>query len=86
MRNQDLKIISGGQTGNERAALDWAIKPGIPEWRLGPQGNDSANRGWEAASAEPGWALHPRFRWDVAHTREELSEVLPIHCDLRLRI
>jgi len=25
-----LKIVSGGQTGADRAALDWAIKNGIP--------------------------------------------------------
>lgn len=26
----NLKIINGGQTGADRAALDWAIKHGIP--------------------------------------------------------
>jgi predicted Rossmann fold nucleotide-binding protein DprA/Smf involved in DNA uptake len=29
MNLQSLKIISGGQTGADRAALDWAIKHGI---------------------------------------------------------
>jgi hypothetical protein len=29
MKIQGLKIISGGQTGADRAALDWAIKHGI---------------------------------------------------------
>jgi hypothetical protein len=29
MNNEGLKIISGGQTGADRAALDWAIKNGV---------------------------------------------------------
>jgi hypothetical protein len=29
MRHRDLKIISGGQTGADRAGLDWAIKNGF---------------------------------------------------------
>lgn len=30
MNLQSLKIVSGGQTGADRAGLDWAIKHGIP--------------------------------------------------------
>jgi len=33
-----IKIISGGQTGVDRAALDWAIQRGIPHGGWCPQG------------------------------------------------
>jgi hypothetical protein len=33
-----VKIISGGQTGADRAALDWAIKNGIPHGGWCPKG------------------------------------------------
>ncbi len=33
-----LKIVSGGQTGADRAALDWAIKKGIPHGGWCPKG------------------------------------------------
>lgn len=33
-----MKIISGGQTGADRAALDWAIKRGIPHGGWCPKG------------------------------------------------
>jgi predicted Rossmann fold nucleotide-binding protein DprA/Smf involved in DNA uptake len=33
-----LKIVSGGQTGADRAALDWAIKHGIPHGGWCPKG------------------------------------------------
>ena len=33
------KIISGGQTGADRAALDWAIKRGIPHGGWCPKGH-----------------------------------------------
>lgn len=32
------KVVSGGQTGADRAALDWAIKRGIPYGGWCPQG------------------------------------------------
>lgn len=35
---QNLKIISGGQTGVDRAALDWAIAHGIPHGGYCPLG------------------------------------------------
>jgi hypothetical protein len=38
MNLQSLKIISGGQTGADRAALDWAIKTGIPHGGWCPKG------------------------------------------------
>ncbi|SPE52496.1 conserved hypothetical protein [Verrucomicrobia bacterium] len=33
-----LKIVSGGQTGADRAALDWAIKHGVPHGGWCPAG------------------------------------------------
>jgi hypothetical protein len=36
--SQSLKIISGGQTGADRAGLDWAIKNGIPHGGWCPKG------------------------------------------------
>ncbi len=38
MRLPRLKIISGGQTGADRAALAWAIKTGIPHGGWCPKG------------------------------------------------
>ena len=38
MHHQDLKIISGGQTGADRAALDFAIEHGIPHGGWCPKG------------------------------------------------
>jgi hypothetical protein len=38
MNLQTFKIISGGQTGADRAALDWAIKNGIPHGGWCPRG------------------------------------------------
>ena len=39
-----IRIISGGQTGVDRAALDFAIKQ-HPLWRLGSQ--RAKDRGWD---------------------------------------
>ena len=33
-----IKIVSGGQTGADRAALDWAIRQGVPHGGWCPQG------------------------------------------------
>src|SRR3974377_1897050 len=33
-----MKIVSGGQTGADRAALDWAIANRIPHGGCGPKG------------------------------------------------
>jgi len=35
---QEIKIVSGGQTGADRAALDWAIKNNIPHGGWCPKG------------------------------------------------
>jgi hypothetical protein len=34
----NIKIVSGGQTGADRAALDWAIEHGVPHGGWCPQG------------------------------------------------
>ena len=39
------KIVSGGQTGADRAALDWAIKHGIPHGGWCPKGRRSEEKG-----------------------------------------
>ena len=41
MRNGIVKIISGGQTGADRAGLDWAIKNGIEHGGWCPKGRRS---------------------------------------------
>ena len=38
MNLKAMKIISGGQTGADRAARDWAIKHGIPHGGWCPKG------------------------------------------------
>jgi hypothetical protein len=38
MDSRGLKIISGGQTGADRAALDWAIRHGVPHGGWCPRG------------------------------------------------
>ena len=38
MNNLAIKIIPGGQTGADRAALDWAIKNGIEQGGWCPKG------------------------------------------------
>src|ERR1017187_5807855 len=38
MKIESLRIISGGQTGADRAALDWAIEHGIPHGGWCPAG------------------------------------------------
>jgi len=38
------KIISGGQTGADRAALDWAIEHGIPHGGWCPKGRLAEDR------------------------------------------
>ncbi|MGD0261650.1 MAG: putative molybdenum carrier protein [Verrucomicrobiota bacterium] len=41
MSKWDIKIISGGQTGADRAGLDWAMKNGIPHGGWCPKGRRS---------------------------------------------
>ncbi len=48
MNLQSLKIISGGQTGADRAALDWAIRNGIPHGGWCPKGRKAEDGPIEA--------------------------------------
>ena len=41
LKIETLRIISGGQTGADRAALDWAIEHGIPHGGRCPAGRKS---------------------------------------------
>src|SRR3989304_1166619 len=68
-----MRILSGGQTGVDRAALDSAVEKGIPYAGWGPKG------GWAGGMAEPpgplarcpGWRETPlaepaqRTEWNV---------------------
>jgi len=38
MKIESLKIIPGGQTGADRAGLDWAIQHGVPHGGWRPKG------------------------------------------------
>ena len=46
-KNKLNKIVSGGQTGADQAALDAAIKYGFSPWRLGSQ--RPKDREWHAS-------------------------------------
>jgi len=43
-----LKIVSGGQTGADRAALDWAIRNGVPCGGWCPKGRRAEDGAIEA--------------------------------------
>jgi len=62
------KIISGGQTGADRAALDWAISAGVPPWRIMPEGQKGRGRPDSASISTQGDALSglPLTHGDVA--------------------
>jgi len=45
------KIISGGQTSTDRAALDFAIKHKYPAWWLDSE--RAENQGWDSAGKIP---------------------------------
>ena len=51
-----LTIVSGGQTGVDRAALDVAIELGIPYRGWCPKG------GWAEDSTKPSWRAGPLSR------------------------
>ena len=43
MNIKGMKIVSGGQTGADRAGLDWAIKNGIEHGGWYPKGRRAEN-------------------------------------------
>src|SRR4029077_20124872 len=50
-----MKLLSGGQSGVDRAVLDAAIKRGIDYGGRGPGGGDKAGHGWWGLVPEGGW-------------------------------
>ncbi len=63
-----VKIISGGQTGADRAALDWAIKNGIPHGGWCPKGRraeDGAIPEQYLLQETPQPKYRQRTRWNV---------------------
>lgn len=65
---QHLKIVSGGQTGADRAALDWAISRGIPHggWcPLGRLAEDGALHRIYRLAETPTATRLQRTEWNV---------------------
>jgi hypothetical protein len=63
-----LKIASGGQTGADRAALDWAIKNGIPHGGWCPKGRKAEDGPIDATyqlQATPSSKYPQRTEWNV---------------------
>ena len=62
------KIISGGQTGADRAALDWAIKHGVPHGGWCPKGRraeDGVIPEQYVLQETPQRRYQQRTRWNV---------------------
>ncbi len=62
------KIVSGGQTGTDRAALDWAIAHGIPHGGWCPAGRraeDGAIPAVYQLAETPSRSYQQRTRWNV---------------------
>jgi len=77
------KIISGGQTGADRAALDWAIDNGIPHGGWCPAGRlaedgviDSKYNLWETSKAD----YLQRTEWNVRDS--DATVIFSIKADL----
>ena len=51
------KIVSGGQTGADRAALDWAIERGVPHGGWWPQRRFCNHR----------WHRNENSFWEIIH-------------------
>jgi hypothetical protein len=68
MNLQSLIIISGGQTGADRAGLDWTIKHGIPHDGWCPKGRKAEDGPIDAKyqlQATPGSVYLRRTKWNV---------------------
>ena len=77
------KIISGGQTGADRAALDWAIKHGIPHGGWCPKGRkaeDGPISGNYQLSETPGGDDLERNEWNVRDS--DGTVIFTIRCEL----
>lgn len=63
-----MKILSGGQTGTDRAALDWAIAHGIPHGGWCPKGRkaeDGPIDGRYQLQETPSSSYVERTEWNV---------------------
>jgi hypothetical protein len=63
-----VKIVSGGQTGADRAALDWAIERGLPHGGWCPRGRraeDGPIAPRYALAETPGADYEQRTEWNV---------------------
>jgi hypothetical protein len=68
MNLQSLKIISGGQTGADRAALDWAIKNGVAHGGWCPKGRKAEDGPIDAKyqlQETPSSIYRQRTEWNV---------------------
>lgn len=68
VENRILHIISGGQTGADRAALDWAIAHGLPHGGWCPAGRraeDGVISDIYQLVETPSRAYEPRTKWNV---------------------
>ena len=68
MKVPTLKIVSGGQTGADRAGLDWAIKHAIPYGGWCPKGRraeDGTIPGQYKLQQTPSANYLPRTEWNV---------------------
>jgi hypothetical protein len=68
VRTRIQKLVSGGQTGADRAALDWAIENGIPHGGWCPAGRraeDGEIPARYALTETPGRNYQQRTRWNV---------------------
>ena len=63
-----LKIVSGGQTGADRAALDWAIANGVPHGGWCPHGRRAEDGAIDARyqlTETPSKDYEQRTEWNV---------------------
>ena len=68
MRVLPERIVSGGQTGADRAALDWAIERGIPHGGWCPRGRRAEDGRIDrryALRETPSHDYQQRTRWNV---------------------
>ena len=68
MRILPERIVSGGQTGADRAALDWAIERGIPHGGWCPRGRRAEDGRIDrryALRETPAHDYQQRTRWNV---------------------
>ena len=69
-KNLVSRIVSGGQTGADRAALDWAIRNRVPHGGWCPRGR-IAEDGVLAEKYERREAQSPDYRW---RTRQNVTD------------